>query len=126
MLVVPCDLPLLEAQDLRHLADAGSAHSVGVAPDRARQGTNGLCLEPSLEFAFSFGPGSFVRHLEHVRQLGRQCVTVESAGLAFDVDNPEDLARLGELERDCNASIIARPPTESPACVGFSVLPCDS
>ncbi len=119
MLVVPCDLPLLDAEDLRRLADAGSAHSVGVAPDRARQGTNGLCLEPSLEFAFSFGPGSFVRHLEHVRQLGMQCVTVESAGLAFDVDLPEDFAHLGELERAGYASVIAPPPTESPGCAGL-------
>jgi 2-phospho-L-lactate guanylyltransferase len=118
MLVVPCDLPLLDAEDLRRLAEAGSAHSVGIAPDRARQGTNGLCLEASLEFAFSFGPGSFVRHLEHVRQLGMQCVPVESAGLAFDVDLPEDLAHLDELERADHASIIAQPPTESPAYAG--------
>jgi 2-phospho-L-lactate guanylyltransferase len=118
MLVVPCDLPLLDAEDLRRLAEAGSAHSVGIAPDRARQGTNGLCLEASLEFAFSFGPGSFVRHLEHVRQLGMQCVPVESVGLAFDVDLPEDLAHLDELERADHASIIARPPTESPAYAG--------
>lgn len=107
MLAVPCDLPLLAAEDLRRLAQAGSAHSVGIAPDRARQGTNGLCLEASLEFTFSFGPGSFLRHLEHVRQLRMQCVPVESAGLAFDVDLPEDLAHLGELERAGHASIFA-------------------
>lgn len=107
MLAVPCDLPLLEAEDLRRLAQAGSAHSVGIAPDRARQGTNGLCLEASLEFSFSFGPGSFVRHLEHVRQLGMQWSTVESAGLEFDLDFPEDLAHLGELERAGHASLFA-------------------
>ena len=119
MLVVPCDLPLLEADDLRRLAEPASAHSIGIAPDRVRQGTNGLCLEASLEFAFSFGPESFARHLEHVRQRGMQCVTVESAGLAFDVDLPEDLAHLGELERAGYASVIAPPPIESPGCAGL-------
>jgi 2-phospho-L-lactate guanylyltransferase len=107
MLVVPCDLPLLRADDLRSLADSGSARSVGIAPDRARQGTNGLCLKPSLEFAFSFGPESFAHHLEQVRQLGMQCVAVESTGLAFDVDLPEDLVHLGELERAGHATIFA-------------------
>lgn len=107
MLAVPCDLPLLQVEDLRCLAQAGSARSVGIAPDRTRQGTNGLCLDASLEFAFSFGPGSFVRHIEQVRQFGMQCVPVESAGLAFDVDLPEDLAHLSELERIGHASILA-------------------
>jgi 2-phospho-L-lactate guanylyltransferase len=105
MLAVPCDLPLLEAEDLRRLAQAGSAHSIGIAPDRGRQGTNGLCLDASLDFTFAFGSGSLPRHLEHVRQLGLQCVAVESAALAFDVDFPEDLAHLEELERAGHASI---------------------
>jgi len=108
MLVVPCDLPLLEAEDLQRLAAAGSAHSVGIAPDRARQGTNGLCLEASLEFAFSFGPGSFLHHLAHVRQLGMQGIAVACAGLAFDVDLPEDLVHLGELERAGRATFRRR------------------
>lgn len=107
MLVVPCDLPLLEAEDLRCLAASASAHCVGIAPDRARQGTNGLALDPSLKFNFSFGPESFERHLEQVRRLRTQCVCVDSAGLAFDVDLPEDLELLGALEIDGRDSIFA-------------------
>jgi hypothetical protein len=42
------------------------------------------------------------------------------------VDLPEDFAHLVELERDHHASVIAQPPTVSPACAGLSVLPCDT
>jgi 2-phospho-L-lactate guanylyltransferase len=107
MLVIPCDLPLLEVEDLERLAVAGSGHAIGIAPDRTRQGTNGLCLDASLEFPFSFGPGSFERHLDQALRLSLQTVPVESAGLAFDVDLPEDLARLSSLERAGRTSIIA-------------------
>ena len=94
MLIVHCDLPLLDASDLRHLAQAASAGSIAIAPDRMRQGTNGLCLEASLDFAFYFGPGSYARHLQEVKQRGLQAVVVEREGLGFDVDLPEDLTRL--------------------------------
>lgn len=94
MLVVHCDLPLLAATDLRKLAQAAEFNRVGIAPDRIRQGTNGLSLAASLEFGFSFGPGSFALHLEEVRRLGLQPQVVESTGLEFDVDQPEHLADL--------------------------------
>lgn len=98
MLVVHCDLPLLAATDLRKLAQAAESNCIGIAPDRIRQGTNGLSLAASLEFGFSFGPDSFALHLDQARQLSVQSVVVESPGLSFDVDQPEDLAHLSELE----------------------------
>jgi 2-phospho-L-lactate guanylyltransferase len=98
MLVVPCDLPLLEVKDLQRLAEAGSDHGIGIAPDRKREGTNGLCIEASLDFGFSFGPDSFALHLEQTKKLGLQETLVESAGLGFDVDLPEDLVHFDELE----------------------------
>jgi 2-phospho-L-lactate guanylyltransferase len=94
MLAVPSDLPLLRAQDLRDLAGAASAAVVAIAPDRDRQGTNGLCLDVSVRFDFAFGPNSFARHVNGAAGLGLESAIVERAGLAFDVDTPEHLREL--------------------------------
>ena len=94
MLIVSGDLPLLQAQDLRHLASASAADTVVLAPDRNRQGTNGLCLHTCVPFEFSFGPNSFERHLYCIRQLNMRSVVVDRPGLAFDVDIPDHLAEL--------------------------------
>jgi 2-phospho-L-lactate guanylyltransferase len=98
MLMVACDLPLLQAEDLRRLASASSVGTIALAPDRTRQGTNGICLDTRVAFEFSFGPNSFQRHLECVRQLDMRSTIVDPAGLAFDVDTPEDLVELRALE----------------------------
>jgi 2-phospho-L-lactate guanylyltransferase (CobY/MobA/RfbA family) len=46
---------------------------------------------------FRFGVGSFAKHLEEVERAGVPLVAVNRAGLAFDLDTPEDLARWLEL-----------------------------
>ena len=106
ILIVHCDLPLLNANDLRDLAQAGQASRIGIAPDRKHEGTNGLCIEASLDFGFSFGVDSFALHLEQAKIFGLQPDIVESGGLAFDVDLPEDLARSGDPERVGYPSIL--------------------
>jgi 2-phospho-L-lactate/phosphoenolpyruvate guanylyltransferase len=99
MLMVSSDLPLLQAEDLQCLAAASSAGAIAIAPDRTRQGTNGISLCAATDFDFSFGPNSFQRHLERLRQLDVDSTIVERTGLAFDVDVPNDLAELRALER---------------------------
>jgi 2-phospho-L-lactate/phosphoenolpyruvate guanylyltransferase len=99
MLMVSSDLPLLQAEDLQCLAAASSAGAIAIAPDRPRQGTNGISLCAATDFDFSFGPNSFQRHLERLRGLDVDCAIVERTGLAFDVDVPNDLAELRALEQ---------------------------
>jgi len=98
MLMVASDLPLLSADDLEQLAAAASASMVALAPDRSGQGTNGLCVPLAAPFEFAFGANSFARHVNCVQRLGMGSVIVERAGLAFDVDLPEDLSALHALE----------------------------
>ena len=97
MLTIPCDLPLLDTEDLRRLGDVPTGF-IALAPDRARRGTNGICLPAQLAFEFRFGPDSFERHLDGVRRLGMQSTIVEREGLAFDIDVPDDLAALRVLD----------------------------
>ena len=98
MLVVSADLPLLHSDDLSCLAGRAAPGMVAIAPDRSRQGTNGLCVDATAAFEFSFGPNSFERHLECVRQMRMQSAVVYRAGLAFDIDLPEHLIELQGLQ----------------------------
>lgn len=100
MVVLHGDLPNLQATDIEALIGALPAHGepgVAIAPDRAGTGTNGLVLRPPGVIGFRFGPGSFAAHASEVERAGVPLVAVNRAGLAFDLDTPEDLARWLEL-----------------------------
>ena len=88
IVVLPTDLPTARPGDLLALARAGSA--VAIAPDRRRQGTNGLSVSAALDFAFRFGAGSFSAHLAEAERLGIAPDIVENPRLALDIDTPED------------------------------------
>ena len=94
MLVVSCDLPLLQADDVQQLAGAASDAILALAPDRSDEGTNALCVPVCSPFDFAFGPDSFSRHREQAQILGLESVTVRRPGLSFDVDLPRDLSEL--------------------------------
>ena len=94
------DLPNLRADDIGVLVDALPADGspgVAIAPDRAGTGTNGLVLRPPGVIPFRFGTGSFAKHVAEVQAAGVPLVAVNRAGLAFDLDTPEDLTRWLEL-----------------------------
>lgn len=99
LVVLHGDLPNLRADDIQTLLGALPEHGAGVsiAPDRAGTGTNGLALRPPQVIGFRFGPGSFAAHAAEVARVGVPCVAVNRAGLAFDLDTPEDLERWFEL-----------------------------
>jgi 2-phospho-L-lactate/phosphoenolpyruvate guanylyltransferase len=107
VIIVHCDLPLLDASDLRDLAQAASAGTIAMAPDRKREGTNGLCIDISMDFEFSFGPDSYSLHLEQAVKSGIKTALVESIGLGFDVDLPEDLAQLAKLDYSHHAPLVS-------------------
>jgi len=96
LIILHGDLPNLQASDVEVLEAAlpgGDEPAVAIAPDRAGTGTNGLVLRPPGVIRFRFGVGSFAAHLEEVARAGVPLVAVNRAGLAFDLDTPEDLAR---------------------------------
>jgi 2-phospho-L-lactate guanylyltransferase len=96
LIILHGDLPNLQARDVEVLEAAlpgGDEPAVAIAPDRAGTGTNGLVLRPPGVIRFRFGVGSFAAHLEEVARAGVPLVAVNRAGLAFDLDTPEDLAR---------------------------------
>ena len=95
LVIVPADLPLIAASDMRVLIDMPHGDAA-IAPDRARFGTNALSLPlpAARDFRFQFGHGSFERHCAEAARLNIPLTTVHSDRLAFDIDEPADLTDL--------------------------------
>jgi 2-phospho-L-lactate guanylyltransferase len=104
VLVLPADLPLLTAEDVRALVTRSLQPPVVViAPDRHRRGTNALLVSPAGMINYFFGVGSFERHCSLARKTKARLEICELPNLALDVDLPEDL----ELVKDELASLLA-------------------
>lgn len=73
------------------VAGAGEIGTAVLVPDRRRDGTNVILIPSRCGFRFSYGAGSFTRHLAEARRLGLLTTVVEDAALGWDVDVPEDL-----------------------------------
>lgn len=94
-LVLVSDLPEVDANDIALLIDALSRSDVVIARDQGGEHTNALALRLQPRFPTSFGAAdSFRRHSETAKRAGLSLTVLESRSLAFDVDTPEDYARL--------------------------------
>ena len=94
-LLVPGDCPALDADALRTLLDRACVPpAVTIVADRHGSGTNALLLTPPDAIEPGFGPGSFERHRRRASAAGASWHVESPAGLALDVDTPEDLATL--------------------------------
>ena len=87
---VSADLPLLRAEEVEELLEATPARGIVIA--RALDGgTNAISMRPPGLVRTHFGdPGSAAVHAA----LGVDHILLDLPGLAFDVDTPEDLARM--------------------------------
>ena len=97
LLVLPADLPLLDAADvLALLQETGEGPSAVISPDGMRSGTNALLMHPPDVLPFAFGADSFETHLGAARLRGLDVRICERPHLAFDLDTTGDLSRLRE------------------------------
>jgi 2-phospho-L-lactate guanylyltransferase len=93
--VLVSDLPSVTADDVMALVAALNRFDVVIAQDSGREHTNALALRLETRFPTSFGAiDSFRCHRETAERMGLSVCVIESASLAFDVDTPEDYARL--------------------------------
>jgi len=93
LLVLPCDLPRLEAGALHVLAGlAQPRQHMVIAPDRSGSGTNALLIDAQDGFPFRFGEHSFAKHCAWAAAQGWSVSVCRLPALAFDLDTPEDLA----------------------------------
>jgi 2-phospho-L-lactate guanylyltransferase len=62
-----------------------------LVPDRHLTGTNVIGLPAHLNFSFSYGSGSFSRHVKESERFDLPLTIMNDSVLGFDVDNPDDL-----------------------------------
>jgi len=99
VLIVPADLPLLSPVAVRGLVvRAANPPLVVIAPDRRHRGTNALLLSPADVIEPDFGRNSFARHCERARGAGARLEIVDLPGLGLDLDLPEDLELIQQMQ----------------------------
>ena len=102
VLVLPADLPLLEASELARLVRRGSQEVV-ISPSAGFDGTNALLFPRRSPVPLSYDDRSFWNHVASAARSGSRVRVCTEPGLLFDVDTQGDL------------SALARGPSRAPS-----------
>jgi 2-phospho-L-lactate guanylyltransferase len=93
LLILPGDLPLLRAADVRIMAEIDIERSgIAIAPTHDG-GTGALLLFPPEVIPPSFGADSFRRHVELAQARGLSVREIAADAFTFDLDTVENLER---------------------------------
>ena len=98
VLLLSSDLPLVTEDAVRAMLTAAGRLTPPVvlaAPAIGRGGTNALYLRPPDVIGLHFGDESLVKFREDADARGVHFALHQSDAIALDLDEPEDLARLG-------------------------------
>ena len=107
-LVIPGDIPLIQAWELEKILATAPAEGSVLVPAGDGRGTNAAFRRPAGLFPLRFGNDSFRPHLAAAKATGKPCVVLSLPGLAVDVDNPADLRQLADLPGETSAQRLAR------------------
>ena len=100
MLVIAADIPLAAPAEVARVLAAGEEAPVVIVPDARGRGTNALLLSPPCAMAPCFGTDSRAHHAAAASNRGLASRELRLPSLGFDVDEPEDLARLARVAAD--------------------------
>lgn len=95
-LVIPADIPLIQAGEVQQILANAPAEGTVLVPAADGRGTNAVFRRPANLFPLCFGNDSFPPHLAAARASGKACRVLQLPGIALDVDRPQDLLRLME------------------------------
>jgi len=107
-LVIPADIPLIQAWELEKIFEAAPLEGSVLVPAADGRGTNAVFRRPADLFSLRFGNDSFKPHLAAAQATGQPCVVLSLPGIAVDVDNPSDLRQLADLLGETSAQRLAR------------------
>jgi 2-phospho-L-lactate guanylyltransferase len=107
-IVIPADIPLIQAWELQRIMEAAPVEGTVLAPAGDGRGTNAIFRRPAGLFPLRFGNDSFKPHLAAAKATGKPCIVLSLPGIAVDVDNPSDLRQLAELPGETRAQRLAR------------------
>lgn len=98
ILIIPADLPLIKADDIRGLLNKSQEQpEIIITPDRRLNGTNALYINPVGILDYDFGLWSFKKHIEQAERKNIRVEIYNNDRLSFDLDMPEDLTYLKEI-----------------------------
>jgi len=107
-LVIPADIPLIQAWELEEILKHAPAEGSVLVPAADGRGTNAAFRRPANLFPLRFGNDSFKPHHAAAQATGKPCVVLKLPGIAVDVDNPSDLQQLMSLPGKTRAQALAR------------------
>jgi 2-phospho-L-lactate guanylyltransferase len=107
-LVIPADIPLIEAWELEEILKKAPAEGSVLVPAGDGRGTNAAFRCPANLFPLRFGNDSFKPHHAAAEASGKPCVVLNLPGIAVDVDNPPDLEELLAAPGETRAQRFAR------------------
>jgi 2-phospho-L-lactate guanylyltransferase len=93
-LVIPADIPLIDAAELGQIIIRAPAVGSVLAPAADGRGTNAAFRRPANLFPLRFGNDSFKPHRAAAEDTGKPCIILQLPTIAIDVDNPEDLQQI--------------------------------
>ena len=94
VLVLPADLALFRASEVKHVVSLGDVMEVVIAPSVSFNGTNALLFPPSAGLTLSYDDDSFWNHIRAAARKGLSVGVTSEPGLMFDLDTPDDLRSL--------------------------------
>ena len=107
-LVIPADIPLIQAWELDEILKHAPAEGSVLVPAADGRGTNAAFRRPANLFPLRFGNDSFKPHHAAAQATGKPCIVLNLPGIAVDVDNPADLQQLIALPGESRAQRLAR------------------
>ena len=107
-LVIPGDIPLIQACEFENILGGSRLQGSVLVPAADGRGTNAAWRRPAGLFPLRFGNDSFKPHLTAARALGKPCVVLSLPGIALDIDNPSDLRQLADAPGDTRAQRLVR------------------
>lgn len=107
-LVLPADIPLIAAADIRSIYDSAPAQGTVLVPAADQRGTNAALRRPAALFPLRFGNDSFMPHLNAAIATRTTCVVLSLPRIALDIDTPEDLQQLVNAGNEKRSQRLAR------------------
>ncbi|HEY2446369.1 MAG TPA: 2-phospho-L-lactate guanylyltransferase [Rhizomicrobium sp.] len=107
-LVIPADIPLIQARELEEIMKQAPAEGSVLVPAADGRGTNAAFRRPADLFPLRFGNDSFKPHHAAAQATGKPCIVLQLPGIVVDVDNPADLEHLASLPGETRAQSLLR------------------
>jgi 2-phospho-L-lactate/phosphoenolpyruvate guanylyltransferase len=107
-LVIPGDIPLIDAEDLRAIYETSPVAGSVLVPSRDKRGTNAVLRRPASLFPLRFGNDSFMPHLAATIATNKSCVVLSLPRIGLDIDTPEDLCELAKASGEKRSQVLAR------------------